>query len=165
MIIAIDVHYKNSNAVVAGIGFENWNSKTESHVWKSSLNDIAPYEPGRFYRRELPCITALLDDHSIKPGIIIIDGFVWLDGNCKPGLGVHLYKELDKSIPVIGVAKQGFKGISEEFALYRGQSKKPLFITSIGIDTKEAINNIKAMAGVNRLPILLKKVDRLCREN
>jgi len=165
MILAIDVHYENDRASIAGLAFNTWESQTESAVYKSFLDGVAPYESGSFYLRELPCIKMLLDEHDLKPDVIVIDGFVWLDGYSKHGLGVRLYKELNESIPIIGVAKKGFKGIPIEFSLLRGKSEKPLFVTCIGIEQETAIQNILSMAGENRLPVLLKKVDRLCRES
>ena len=114
MILAVDVDYKNNDAQIAGVVFECWDDEYESSVIKSQLNDIEDYESGNFYRRELPCILKLIEEHSLKPDIIIVDGFVWLDGETKPGLGVHLYKSLEEEIPVVGVAKKSFSGISTE---------------------------------------------------
>lgn len=164
MILAIDVDYTNNHASVAAIRFHHWQDKQESAVYKSTVNNVAAYESGNFYRRELPCILHVLNEHHLTPNMIVIDGFVWLDGDKKRGLGAHLYHALDKQVPIIGVAKKAFSGIPEKYALLRGTSKKPLFITSAGIDVEQAISHIRTMAGEHRLPILLKKVDRLCRE-
>ncbi|MFY0538676.1 hypothetical protein [Nannocystis pusilla] len=39
----------------------------------------------------------------------MIDGHVWL-GPDRPGLGVHLHRALGEAIPVVGVAKNPFRG-------------------------------------------------------
>lgn len=163
MVLMVDVDYRNSEAYIAGVVFENWSDIEESAIYKSKINDIEEYEPGKFYRRELPCILKLIQEHNLKPDTIVIDGFVWLDGEFKPGLGAYLYYALDCKVPIIGVAKKSFADISSKFKLLRGKSKKPLFITCSGIEIEEAIANIKIMYGENRIPILLKKADQLCR--
>lgn len=165
MILAVDVDYRNTDAVIAGITFNEWTDETENEVFTSNVSDIKEYEPGNFYRRELPCILSLIDEHNLSPDLIVIDGFVWLDGSEKPGLGAHLFEALDKKVPVIGVAKRGFEGISSKYELLRGQSIKPLYVTCVGIDQSDSISAIAKMAGENRHPILLKKVDRFCRES
>ena len=165
MILAVDVDYRNSDALIAGVGFKQWSDEKASAIFKSKVGDIKDYEPGNFYRRELPCILKLIQEHKLTPEIIIIDGFVWLDGESKPGLGAHLYNALGCKVPIIGVAKKSFVGISSKFELFRGKSEKPLYITSSGIELEEAMSNIKTMSGENRVPKLLKKVDRLCRKN
>ncbi len=163
MILAIDVQYENDQAIVAGVMFSNWNDSEPQKIIISEVNEIAPYIPGQFYKRELPCIKALLDEHQIKPNIIIVDGFVFLDTNSKKGLGCHLYDLLKKSVKIIGVAKNPFKNIPEEFKLYRGNSSKPLFVTSIGYTLEDSKEYIKSMAGDFRIPKLLKLVDSVCR--
>lgn len=98
--------------------------------------------------------------------VIIVDGFVYLDDDKKYGLGGHLYEKLNRQIPIIGVAKTNFASIEKnKKALYRGDSIKPLYITSIGIDLEEAFKNIESMHGEFRMPTLLKELDRLTKEN
>lgn len=93
----------------------------------------------------------------------MIDGFVYLDGVNKPGLGKHLYDSLGKDTIVIGVAKRPFKDICDDYAIYRGRSKKPLYVTAEGIDLNQAFEAITQMHGKFRIPDLLKKVDQVCR--
>ena len=164
MILAIDVDYKDNFASIAGVAFEHWADAKASGIYKSYLHGIDEYIPGQFYRRELPCILKLLEEHVLNPDCIVIDGFVYLDGKSEAGLGRHLYDALVKKIPVIGVAKKAYKGIAEECEVYRGQSQKPLYITSAVIELAEAKRNIESMYGQHRLPVLLKQVDQLCRE-
>ena len=163
MILVIDVDYKDSNntAGVAGLLFNNFEDISYSRKIELIVKDILPYESGSFYKRELPCILALLKEVSENLDFIIVDGYVFLDNNLD-GLGAHLFKEVN--IPIIGVAKNAYKGISEDKLIFRGISKKPLYITSIGIDLSCAKTAIQSMAGNYRLPTLLKDVDRLCRD-
>jgi deoxyribonuclease V len=164
MILAVDVDYRNSGASIAGITFENWTDDSEAGLFRSELFETEEYVPGQFYRRELPCILKLIEEHKIEPDIIVIDGFVYLDGKTNPGLGMYLYNALNGKIPVVGVAKNPFKGIAQDCELYRGKSRKPLYVTSVGIQLDEAKKNIKSMYGNHRVPDLLKKADQACRD-
>ncbi|MCP4120011.1 MAG: hypothetical protein GY737_32370 [Desulfobacteraceae bacterium] len=47
--------------------------------------------------------------------------------------------------------------------MFRGQSKKPLYVTSAGISQVQAASNIGKMAGRFRVPDLLKRVDKKAR--
>ncbi|VAW81679.1 Endonuclease V [hydrothermal vent metagenome] len=164
MILAFDVHYGEDKAFVAGVGFHSWQDRVAEGEYHCIVNGIESYEPGSFYKREMPCILALLNEHQLSPEIIVVDGYVYLDGHSRAGLGKHLYDALNQEVPIIGVAKQAFKGISDDYAMTRGSSKKPLFVTSAGVSLESAKSDIETMAGENRIPLLLKKVDQLCRE-
>ena len=98
MILAVDVDYRDRGASIAGIAFENWEDENESGIFKSQLHGIEEYVPGEFFRRELPCILKLIQEHNINPDIIIVDGFVHLAGQNKPGLGMHLYNVLNEKV-------------------------------------------------------------------
>ena len=163
MILAVDVHYKGQIAVVAGVSFENWDDDCPCEIFMSTVSNIEKYKPGEFYKRELPCILKLLEDHNIRPDCIVIDGFVYLDGVGKAGLGKHLYDALEGGVNVIGVAKKPFKEISERFAIYRGKSDNPLYVTSAGIEIGTAKKMVITMSGRFRMPTLLKRVDQACR--
>ncbi|MEO0447815.1 MAG: endonuclease V, partial [Verrucomicrobiota bacterium] len=121
------------------------------------------YQPGEFYRRELPCLLAAIEAVSCPVEALIIDGYVWLDGG-KPGLGAHLHRSLDEKVPVIGVAKNPFSQASDVELVYRGTSKRPLYVSAAGVDLRQAAQTIYRMHGEHRLPTLLKRVDRLCRD-
>lgn len=163
MILAVDVDYRGRAASIAGIAFENWQDASEQSVFRSRLEGIEDYVPGQFYRRELPCILKLIEEHQIAPDSIVIDGFVYLDGKSRPGLGKHLYDALQGKVSVLGVAKRPFKGVAQECELYRGTSEKPLYISSVGMPLSEARNHIKSMHGKYRIPTLLKKADRVSK--
>lgn len=163
MILAVDVQYSEDNAKVAGVEFENWHSDKSQKEYVSLFEGVADYEPGNFFKRELPCILRLLSEHNLTPDCIIVDGFVFLDGYSKAGLGKHLFDALNGKTVVIGVAKKRFKDIDMSFAVYRGGSQKPIYVTSIGTDLELATENIYNMHGKHRLPTLLKRVDQICR--
>ena len=93
----------------------------------------------------------------------MIDGYVYLGVQQTVGLGQHLYAALVDKIPVIGVAKNEFKGTPKEFEILRGQSTKPLYVSAIGIELTQAKKNVQTMYGKYRIPELLKQVDRLSR--
>ena len=90
----------------------------------------------------------------------------WLDRAGRRGLGAHLYEALARVTPVIGVAKNRFGPRAEQVAIevLRGASSRPLFVTAIGVDAEAAAADISRMHGEHRLPTMLKRVDRLCRD-
>lgn len=124
--------------------------------------NVAPYEPGKFYKRELPCILKLLKQVDLSSlEAIVIDGHCYIDNNKSFGLGGYLWEALDKLIPIIGVAKKQFintEEVSKE--ILRGESKTLLYVSSIDFELKTAIGKIKDMHGDYRIPTILKLVDR-----
>lgn len=163
MFLTIDVNYTKTQATAAGISFDSWQAETPLNQYITQVKNIASYEPGKFYKRELSCILRLIQEHNLHPECIVIDGFVFLDGHTIPGLGKYLYDALQEKTIVIGVAKNPFRDIDEKYSIYRGNSRKPLYVTSIGIDLAAAQQHIKNMHGSYRIPILLKKVDQLSK--
>lgn len=159
----MDVHYLEDRAISAGILFDDLESD-ETLIEKTiEVKGVQPYESGQFYKRELPCLTELIDSLDQKPDVFIVDSFVYLDASGKPGLGAYLYDHYERIVPVIGVAKNGFKDNKMSKEVYRGESQKPLYVTSVGIPLDEAGLMIGKMHGGFRFPTLLKKVDALCR--
>ncbi len=163
MKLAIDVGYRENAALAVGIAFNHWQDEKPMRTYSSRIHDVEDYTPGEFYKRELPCILQLLREHRLEPDIIIIDGFVFLDGDSKPGLGKHLYDSLSSSTAVIGVAKQAYKGIPDDYRILRGKSKTALFVTAAGLATAMAKKHIISMHGQYRIPTLLKQADQLSR--
>ncbi|MEV0136586.1 endonuclease V [Dactylosporangium sp. NPDC050688] len=124
------------------------------------LDEVAPYEPGAFYKRELPAVHALLD--PLPPlELLIVDGYVDLDPAGRPGLGAHVHDEL--RIPVVGVAKTAFLSATHAVPVLRGGATRPLFVTAAGVPLAEAAAMVAAMAGGFRLPDALRRVDALAR--
>ena len=162
MILAIDVHYSNTSATAGGVLFNDWPDANPSKVFTCQLENVAFYEAGNFYKRELPCILALIDRYALKVKWIVIDGYVYLGSDSKPGLGMYLFEALDGQSSIVGVAKNYFRGTSAQHIIIRGRSTKPLYVTSTeGLET--AKKNIMKMHGEFRIPTLLKQVDQLCR--
>lgn len=157
------MQYAENNALAAGVLFPSWDSDEIERVILKEINEIAPYEPGNFYKRELPCILSLLESVDEDLEVIIVDGFVSLGSEEKEGLGMYLYNAINRTIPIIGVAKKAFLDTPKECEVFRGTSIKPLFVTSIGVPLNEAKNLVATMHGKNRIPTQLKKVDQLCR--
>ena len=165
MILAVDVDYRADHALVAGICFLHWDDENPEIVLHTEVTNVEDYQPGQFYKREMPCILKLLKDHNLNPDVIVIDGFVVLGQDAKSGLGMHLYNALGRNTPVIGVAKTAFKDSKPESEVFRGKSEKPLYVTAIGIEEQLAKSHITSMHGKHRIPTLLKLVDRECRRS
>lgn len=165
MILAFDTYYFEDKAKTVAIQFTDWTDESVTQVYEETITGIDEYTPGEFYKRELPCILSLLKQIDLSEcKTIVIDGFVVLDDDDHIGLGGYLYNRLNQTIPIIGVAKNDFIKIqTNKRAVYRGESKKPLFITAKGIDLDIAANSIKQMHGPYRFPDLLKHVDSLGR--
>ncbi len=64
---------------------------------------------------------------------------------------------------MIGVAKRPFYQNVEAIAVTRGRSRRPLFVTAIGIDPRQAAAGVQSMHGNFRMPTLLKLVDALSK--
>ena len=157
---ALDVHYQDEACVVAGVGFSDFTTAWGSEAVLTVPGPPAPYEPGQFYRRELPLLERFLAGREVRG--VVVDGYVWLAQD-RPGLGAHL-RTVMPDIDVIGVAKTGFRG-SDDVAVpvLRGESTRPLWVTAEGVDLTQAATWIRRMHGEFRMPTLLKRVDALCR--
>lgn len=165
MILALDVHYDEpaDRAVAAGIAFDDWAAATSTGRFVTRVEGVAPYVPGQFYRRELPCLLALLAEHALRPGCLVVDGFVHLDADGTPGLGQHLFDALGGTTPVVGVAKTSFARTDARFEVRRGASARPLYVTAAGMALDDAKARVAAMHGEHRMPTLLTLVDHACR--
>lgn len=164
MIACVDVDYRGVDAIAACVVFDSWTAEKSVNEIVKRIGEVQPYEPGQFYKRELPCILAVLKKVQQPFNTIIVDGYVWLRDGQEPGLGAKLYESLNEAVPVIGVAKTRFTRGAKAAAVYRGRSQRPLFVTAAGTSAKMAARNIERMHGRFRIPTMLKKADRLCRE-
>jgi deoxyribonuclease V len=163
IIAAFDVHYlMDRGASAASVLFHDYRDAEPAAEYTLRLPSAVDYTPGQFYRRELPCILALLEQFEEAPDEMVVDGYVMLGD--RPGFGLHLFDSFGGKIPVIGVAKSRYRGSSGTEVL-RGRSRKPLYVTSAGIDPGKASESIMAMHGAHRVPTLLKRVDHLARRN
>ncbi|HRF80863.1 MAG TPA: endonuclease V, partial [Flavobacteriales bacterium] len=112
MILAVDTHYMADRAHTVAVLFDAWTAARPAQVISAWREGIEAYEPGQFYKRELPCILDLLRQVDLSQlEAIVIDGFVVLDDAGSPGLGAHLYRALEGRVPVIGVAKTNYATI------------------------------------------------------
>jgi exodeoxyribonuclease-5/deoxyribonuclease V len=155
-IAAVDVYYTDTYTKTVSVTADQTESDYEIHT-STSYQPVEKYIPGEFYKRELPFLLDVLNTADYD--IVIVDSYVWLDDNEKPGLGKRLYDQISK--PVIGVAKTHFIGPTECVReVLRGESKKPLYVTSIGFDLDKAAELIKNMKGEFRIPTMLKTLDQ-----
>lgn len=159
---AVDVHYdelgraKAALVVCRGLDFSTVESE---HV--ADITRTAPYEPGALFKRELPCIHAVL---ALGPRLelLVIDGYATLDPQGRPGFGAHAADAI--GVPVIGVAKTHFHTATHAAEVIRGAATRPLYVTAAGgLETTEAARIVASMAGPHRIPAALARVDRLAR--
>ena len=159
--VAADVHYLASGgaraaAVVAADTFFSYLIADRIAV----VPEVEPYQPGRFYLRELPPLRAVLDGLS-GLGLLMVDGYADLDPFGRPGLGAHAHAEL--GIPVIGVAKSRFRTATHAMPVLRGSSARPLFVTSAGMPRADAADLVRRMTGRYRSPDVMRRADTLAR--
>lgn len=162
MIVCVDVDYRTDGAVAACVAFEHWTDARPSSELVAHIDQARPYAPGEFYKRELPCLLAVLEK-APAANIVVIDGYVWLAKD-RPGLGKKLSDAMNRSAAVVGVAKTAFRGNDAAIPVLRGTSSRPLFVTAEGMAAEEAASAVRSMFGPHRIPTLLSRVDRLCRE-
>jgi deoxyribonuclease V len=157
---AVDVYYPDSGggraALVVG-SLPGFAVEAEHVAW---LDEVEPYQPGSFFKRELPAIRAVLA--GVAPvSLLIVDGYVDLDPDGRPGLGAHVHAAL--GIPVIGVAKTSFHTATHAVAVLRGAATKPLYVTAAGLPVSAAAAFVTGMSGAFRMPDALRRVDALTR--
>lgn len=172
MLVATDVAYlergaEAPSARAAAVGFTTWGDAEPLVTWVESVDEVAPYVPGQFFRRELPCIWPLVQQaHARTPlEVVIIDGFVDL-GPDRAGLGRHLFEQMRAAgigAAVVGVAKNAFEGALATPVL-RGESRTPLWVTAAGMAGEDAAQAVLGMHGPYRFPTLLRWVDQLAND-
>lgn len=159
---AVDVHYdEHGQARAALVVCADLTFATVISEHVVIIPHVAAYEPGAFYKRELPCIRAVL---ALAPclSLLVVDGYTTLDPQGRAGLGA--YAARDFGIPVIGVAKTPFRTATHAVEVVRGNSIRPLHVTAAGgISDTEAATVVAAMKGPYRIPTALKRVDNLAR--
>lgn len=163
MHICVDVYYTDQSAIASGVLFQNWDDPVPTAEVITATESAQPYEPGKFYKRELAPILHLIDQVTHDLDTIVIDGFVWLDDTQTPGLGAYLFDAMKKQVSIIGVAKNRFRHSSGAAEVFRGKSERPLFVTSVGVDLQTSASLVRSMHGEFRVPTLLKHADRLGR--
>jgi deoxyribonuclease V len=86
MIAAVDVHYVADCGYAGCVTFTDWSDREPQREYVTRRREVQEYQPGEFWKRELPCLLAALDMVDATLQTIVIDGYVWLDGNARPGL-------------------------------------------------------------------------------
>jgi deoxyribonuclease V len=163
-IVCLDVAYGDTAAAVAGAVIQGWGADSASQMLVRRFEGPpASYEPGAFYRRELPLLLPVVAELATSIGLIVIDGYVWLEDN-RPGLGGHLFASLGCHTPVIGVAKTRYRNDTWSIPVLRGTSQQALFVTSTGIPVTEAAHCVRRMHGDHRIPTILSLVDKAARD-
>jgi deoxyribonuclease V len=166
MLACVDVDYRGDDAVAACVLFRAWTDEAPAAQLVETIRGVEPYVPGQFYRRELPCLLAVLGRLPEVPEVVLVDGYVWLEGEDHPGLGAHLYEALGRAVPVVGVGKTRFHSARLAVPVVRGEgSTSPLFVTAAGLDAASAARHVQTMHGSYRIPTLLRLVDQLCRQS
>jgi deoxyribonuclease V len=121
---AVDVHYPAAGGARAALVLACDRAFAEIVAEKTAVvADVAPYVPGQFLRRELPPLRAVLSGIA-GIELLVIDGYVDLDPDGRPGLGAHAHAEF--GFPVIGVAKTAFATATHAIPVLRGRATRPL---------------------------------------
>ena len=161
MFAAADVHYPREGGARAALVLAS-DARYPAIVFEKTVfvEHVAPYQPGEFYRRELPPLRAVLAGVADLE-LLIIDGYVTLDPGGRPGLGAYSHAEF--GVPVIGVAKTRFASATHAIPVLRGNATRPLYVTSAGVPPADAAGLVRTMSGEYRLPDALRRVDILAR--
>ncbi|HIE10449.1 MAG TPA: endonuclease V [Kiritimatiellae bacterium] len=166
MKICIDVAYGDEYRAAAGVvGFRDWRDSDPAFTSTVICDAVEPYVPGKFYLRELPCLLAAVRElGGVDLEVILIDGYVWLAPGRRRGLGAYLHEAVG-GIAVVGIAKSRFRGAKQEArSVFRGRSRRPLYVTAAGLDVDFAAAMIERMAGAGRIPTLIRWADSLARK-
>ena len=162
MLAAVDVCYTHATAHAAAVVFVDWSAFEPLAQYTLEVPVTHTYVPGRFYRRELGPLAAVLEQVRQPLACVIVDGYATF-GPDRPALGGYLFDRLGGKVAVVGVAKRKFHPAQGEIAVVRGSSRRPLYITSVGLPVETAAQAVAKMHGRHRIPTLLKLADRLSR--
>lgn len=161
-IAILDVQYVQNTAFPSLVAAASWSASTPELTKILRFPDCEPYVSGQFYKRELPPLLALIERCSYNAEVYVVDSYVWLAGG-NPGMGAHLYERLGSGPPVVGIAKTAFLN-APSVEVFRGTSKRPLFVTAAGMPETDAATYVASMYGPDRIPSLVRLADRLARE-
>jgi deoxyribonuclease V len=159
--VAVDVRYLRSGGARAAVVVAAdalFSQVLAEHI--AVVPEVPRYQPGEFYRRELPPLRAVLDGIG-GLGLLVLDGYADLDPGGRPGLGAHAHAEF--GVPVVGVAKPAFATATHAVAVLRGVSARPLFVTAAGMPRADAVELVRHMAGRLRVPDALRRAGALAR--
>ena len=158
---AVDVHYPAAGGARAALVLASDRAFAEIVAEQTAfVTDVAPYVPGQFLLRELPPLRAVLNKVT-GINLLVVDGYVDLDPDGRPGLGAHAHAEY--GFAVIGVAKTPFATATHAIPVVRGRATRPLYVTAAGMPVADAAEMVRMMSGEFRLPDALRRVDALSR--
>ena len=161
LFVAADVHYLASGGARAAAVVSADAAFSRLIADRVELvPEVEPYQPGRFYLRELPPLHAALDGLT-GMALLVVDGYADLDPDGQPGLGAHAHAEF--GVPVIGVAKTAFRTATHAIPVLRGTSARPLYVTATGMSRPGAAELVRQMSGRHRMPDALRRADTLAR--
>jgi len=101
----LDAAYSETASAVACVTAASWDATRSLNETSLTAGPPAAYEPGQFFKRELPLLVDVLARLPDRPATIVIDGYVWLGMDGRKGLGAHLYDALGEACAVVGIAK------------------------------------------------------------
>lgn len=164
MKLAMDLHYEGEGAQAVAVGFDEWGAPEALRTWTSRIPKVEKSPRGELDLRGLPCLLQLLREHALQPELIVINGFVHLDAQDTPGLGLHLHQALGGRCPVIGISKSAMAaGTPAQFEVYREEEAAAVVVTCAGIDLGAAKARVRAMHGRRRVPTLMKLAARIAK--
>ena len=164
MKLAACVHYHGDGAVAAAVAFDEWDAPEASRTFTSRVAHVDKPSRGNLDLRELPCLLLLLQEHALKPDVILIEAPVYLDAAETPGLGRNLYDALGGRTAIIGISTRSMPGMPAQLEVLREEETRPPIVTCVGIDLGAAKARVRAMHGKRRIPTLLKLAARIARE-
>ncbi|WP_157267884.1 endonuclease V [Azohydromonas aeria] len=159
------VHFHGEGAAVAAVAFEDWDAREASQTFTFRVAELEKPERGKPDLRELQCILQLLQEHRLKPEVILIDAPVHLDAAEAPGPGWRLFDALGGQSAVIGISTKAMPGMPAQFEVFREEEARPMIVTCAGIDLGAAKVRVRNMHGKKRIPTLVKLAARMAREN
>jgi len=163
MKVALDVAYRGGRAAAAGVLFTDPEGRERVGVYTVTRDAPRPYMPGRFYLRELPPILKLLEEIPVRVEWFFIDGYVHLAPPLR-GLGDRLGDAVGGKKVIIGVAKSPFPQAVETVKVFRGKSRRPVYVSSRNVALEEAARIVAAMDGPYRIPAVLRAAHRAAEE-
>jgi deoxyribonuclease V len=161
LIVIVDVAYSNDRARVGCVAISAFADAVPRAEWVVEVPGTGAYVPGEFWRRELAPVLAGIASAPVPVTLCVIDAYVDLGRQQTPGLGRHLFDAT--GVPALGVAKSRYPGTPTECEVLRGSSRRPLFVSAAGIDPASARQAVRDMAGVGRIPTVLRRADLLSR--
>ena len=78
MIACVDVDYRDDSAIAACVLFRDWADAVSTAEHVRRIDRVEPYQPGQFYKREMPCLLAVLAEVAEPLETVVVDGYVWL---------------------------------------------------------------------------------------